>query len=99
MIIYYAITMLLFGLAVYGVASMLNNTFFNKSPASRISAWVMTVVMFCLTFVALIFAKIISYKLLSESMGMLLTPNLPFDSVSAFILSYLFFSTLNKRDN
>lgn len=98
MMVYYAIYMVLFGLAVYGVASMLNNSFFNKAPVPRYGAWIMSAVMFCLSFVGLFLAKLISYKLLSDSLGMTLTPNLVFDSGSAFVLSYFFFTTLNKRE-
>jgi len=97
MILYYTIYMVLFGLVVYGIASMLNNSFFNKAPVSRIGAWGMTVAVFCLTFVLLFFAKLISYKLLSSSMGMTLAPSSPFDVASGAILSGLFFTTLNKK--
>lgn len=87
---------IIYGLLIWGLASLLNNTTFKKSPASKIAAWSLTIVIFFVSVVVLSVAKYIRYQVMSDEMGVSINPSNPLDMGGAFVFSWLFYGFLNK---
>jgi hypothetical protein len=89
---------IVYGLIIWGLATILNKTAFKNAPASRGVAWGLTILLFFVNVVALSAAKFLRYQVISEDIGTTITPSNPLDMGGAFIFAYLFFSFLNKKE-
>jgi hypothetical protein len=89
---------IVYGLIIWGLATILNKTVFKAAPASRGVAWGLTILLFFINVVALSAAKYLRYQVISEDIGTSITPSNPLDMGGAFIFSYLFFSFLNIKE-
>jgi len=89
---------IVYGLIIWGLATILNKTVFKATPASRGVAWGLTILLFFINVVALSAAKYLRYQVISEDIGISITPSNPLDMGGAFIFSYLFFSFLNIKE-
>lgn len=88
---------LVYGLIVWVVPTVLNKTVFSETGASRLAAWGLTVVVFFINALALSALKFLRYQLISEDIGVKITPSTPLDITSAFVFAYLFFVFLKKK--
>lgn len=86
----------IYGLLTWGVVALLNATAFTQKPASRATAWVLTIVVFFVNLVAMTALQIFRYKMISQDMGIDIRPKSPFDFVGAFTFSWVFFGLLRK---
>lgn len=89
---------IVYGLIIWGLATILNKTAFKITPASRGIVWGITILLFFINIVALSAAKFLRYQVISEDIGTTITPSNPLDMGGAFILAYLFFTFLNKKE-
>jgi hypothetical protein len=87
---------IIYGLIVWGVASLLNYMAFKSKPASKGAAWGLTVLVFFVSVVALSAAKFIRYQVISEEVGVSINPSNPLYIGGAFVFSWLFYGFLNK---
>jgi uncharacterized membrane protein (DUF4010 family) len=87
---------LVYGLIIWGLATVLNKTAFKAHPASKGAAWGLTILVFFLSVVALSVAKIIRYQAISDSVGVPISPRNPLDMGGAFSFALLFYSFLNR---
>jgi len=60
---------LVYGLMVFGVATLLNATLFKAKPASSSAAWGLTIAVFFINLVVLSTLRAFRYKAISESLG------------------------------
>ena len=89
---------IVYGLIIWGLVTILNKTAFKNAPASRGAAWGLTILLFFVNVVALSAAKFLIYEVISEDIGITITPSNPLDMGGAFVFAYLFFSLLNKKE-
>jgi len=89
---------IVYGLIIWGLATILNKTVFKGEPASRGVAWSLTILLFFVNVVALSTGKFLRYQVISEDLGTTITPSNPLDMGGAFIFAYLFFSLLSKKE-
>ena len=89
---------IVYGLIIWGLATILNKSVFKATPASRGVAWGLTILLFFINVVALSAAKYLRYQVISEDIGASITPSNPLDMGGAFVFSYLFFSFLNIKE-
>jgi len=89
---------IVYGLIIWGLATILNKTVFKATPASRGVAWGLTILLFFINVVVLSAAKYLRYQVISEDIGTSITPSNPLDMGGAFVFSYLFFSFLNIKE-
>lgn len=82
---------LIYGLLVFGVAKLLNATAFKLKPASGLTAWTLTILMFIVSVAALTALKMLRYQAISDSVGMPISPKNPLDMGGAFVFAWLFF--------
>lgn len=87
----------LYALIIWGLATLLNKTFFKTTPASLGAAWMLTILVFFINIFALNIARLYRYELISESIGTTIQPSHPVDFVMPVIFAYLFFILLNRR--
>jgi len=87
---------IIYGLLICGLASLLNNTAFKKSPASKVAAWSLTIVIFLVSVVALLVEKYIRYQVMSDEIGVSINPSNLLDMGGAFVFSWVFYACLNK---
>ena len=87
---------LVYGLIIWGLATVFNKTIFKAQPASKGAAWGFTIFVFILSVVALSAAKIISYQAISDSLGVPISPRNALDMGGAFVFAWLFYSFLNR---
>lgn len=87
---------LIYGILTWGLIALLNATAFKQKPASRATAWTLTVVMFFVSLVAMTALQILRYKAVSDDLGISIRPKSPLDFIGAFTFSWLFFSLLRK---
>ena len=90
---------LIYGLIIWGLAVILNRTAFRDKSATRIIAWALSIFLFFLNIIALSAAKFLRYQIISEDLGLKITPNSFLDISGAFVFSYLFFTLLKKKSN
>ena len=88
---------ILYGLIIWGLATLLNKTAFKTATASRGAAWGLTVLIFFINIAALSAVKIFRYQVISESVGQSISPSNPLDMSGAFVFSYLFFILLKRN--
>ena len=84
------------GVVVFAIAWLLNKTVFDKNPAKRWVAWLLTIGMFFLAEIALMFLKFAVYEQLSRELGTQIKPKNPLDLSGSVIMCIIFFSTLKK---
>jgi hypothetical protein len=89
---------IIYGLIIWGLATILNKTAFKGTPASRGVAWSLTILLFFVNVVALSAAKFLRYQVISEDVGTTITPTNPLDMGGAFVFAYLFFTLLSKKE-
>ena len=89
---------LIYGLLVFGVAKLLNATAFKLKPASGLTAWTLTILMFIVSVAALTALKVLRYQAISDSVGVPISPKNPLDMGGAFVFAWLFFSFLNRQE-
>ena len=89
---------LVYGLLVFGAAKLLNSTLFKLKPASRSTAWVLTILIFVVSIVALTVLKVLRYKIISDSVGVSINLKNPLDMSGAFVFAWLFFSLLKREE-
>lgn len=89
---------IVYGFIILGLATILNKTAFKNAPASRGVAWGLTILLFFVNVVALSAAKFLRYQVISEDIGIKITPSNPLDMGGAFVFAYLFLSFLNKNE-
>lgn len=85
---------LVYGLLVFGVAKLQNETAFKQKPASGLAAWTLTIMMFVVSVVALSALKSLRYQAISDNVGVPISPQNP---LGAFVFAWLFFSFLNRQ--
>lgn len=84
------------GVVVFAIAWLLNKTVFDKNPAKRWVAWLLTIGMFFLAEIALMFLQFAVYEQLSRELGTQIKPNDPLALRGSVIMCFIFFSTLKK---
>jgi len=89
---------IVYGLIIWGLATILNKTVFKTTPASRGVAWGMTILLFFINIIALSAAKLLRYQVISEDIGTTITPSNPLDMGGALVFAYLFFTFLNIKE-
>lgn len=89
---------IVYGLIIWGLATILNKTVFKGTPASRGVAWSLTILLFFVNIVALSAVKFLRYQVISEDVGTTIAPSNPFDMSGAFVFAYLFFTLLSKKE-
>jgi len=89
---------IVYGLIIWGLATILNKTVFKVTPASRGVAWGLTILLFFINVVALSAAKFLRYQVISDDIGMSITPSNPLDMGGAYVFAYLFFSLLDIKE-
>lgn len=87
---------LVYGLIIWGLATVLNKTAFKAQPALKVAAWGLTILVFFLSVAALSAAKVIRYQVFSDSVGVPISPRNPLDMGGAFVFAWLFYSFLNR---
>lgn len=87
---------LLYGLLTWGLVAALNATAFKAQPASRGTAWALTIAMFIVNLVAMTALQFLQYRVISENLGFEIKPRGPLDAVGALTFSWLFFVWLRK---
>ena len=87
---------LIYGLIIWGLATVLNKTAFKTQPASRGAAWGLTILVFFFSVSALSAAKVIRYQFISDKIGIPISPKNPLDMGGAFVFSWLFSSFLHR---
>lgn len=87
---------LIYGLIVWGLATVLNKTAFKVQPATKGSAWGLTILVFFLNIATLSAAKVIRYQAISDSVGVPISPGNPLDMGGAFVFAWLFYAFLNR---
>lgn len=87
---------LVYGLIIWGLATVLNKTAFKAQPASKVAAWGLTFLVFFMSVAALSAAKVIRYQVISDSFGVPISPKNPLDIVGAFVFAWLFYTFLNR---
>lgn len=87
---------LIYGLIIWGFATVLNKTAFKAQPASKGAAWGLTILVFFLSVAALSAAKAIRYQAISDSVGAPISPRNPLDMGGGFVFAWLFYSFLNR---
>jgi len=87
-----------YGVIIWGLATILNKTVFKTTPASHGVAWGLTILLFFINVVALSAVKYLRYQVISEEIGISITPSNSLDMGGAFVFSYLFFSFLNIKE-
>lgn len=92
---------LIYGLIIFGFATVLNKTAFKAQPASKGATWGLTILIFLLSVAVLSAAKVIRYQAISDSVGTPITPRNPLDMGGGFVFAWLFYSFLNrtKKEN
>lgn len=88
---------LIYGLLTWALAAFLNATSFKDQPASRTTAWVLTVAIFFINLVAMTVLQYMRYQAISDSLGFKIKPHSPLDMTGAIIFSWLFFWLLRKN--
>jgi len=88
---------LIYGLLTWTLVALLNATLFKVQPASRTTAWVLTVAIFFVNLVAMTVLQYMRYQAISDSLGFKIKPHSPLDMTGAIIFSWLFFSLLRKN--
>lgn len=87
---------LVYGLIIWGLATVLNKTAFKTQPASKGAVWGLTILLFFLSVVALSAAKVIRNQATSDSVGVHISPRNPLDMGGAFVFAWLFYSFLKR---
>ena len=87
---------ILYGLIIWGLATLLNKTAFKIAPASRGAAWGLTILIFFINIAALSAVKVFRYQVISESVGQSISPSNPLDMSGAFVFTYSFYLSENK---
>ena len=88
---------ILYGLIIWGLATLLNKTAFKTVSASRGAAWGLTILIFFINIAALSAVKAFRYQVISESVGQSISPSNPLDVSGAFVFTYLFFILLKRK--
>ena len=91
------VDLLIGGLAVGGIAALLNHFIFKKNPASKINAWILTIIVFIITFTLFSIGTIARQEILAQKLGIRPSFTYPFDFVISFSLSWFFYGSLKKR--
>ena len=86
-----------YGLATWGLATVLNRLVFNKNPASTVFAWSSAVIFFICSIVILSAIKFFEYKALSSELGINMAPNYGIELGGAVFFAYIFFSLIDKK--
>jgi len=89
---------MVYGLIIWGLATILNKTVFKTTPVSRGVAWGLIILLFFINIVALSAAKFLRYQVISEDIGTSITPSNPLDMGGGFVFSWLFYSFLNRKE-
>jgi hypothetical protein len=90
---------LVYGFLVWGAVMLLNAIVFKDRPASRYTAWGLTIAVFLINMVVLTIIKAFRYKAIYDSLGgsnVLIAPGKLFDWVGAFVFSSMFFIYLGE---
>lgn len=77
---------IVYGLIIWGLATILNETAFKSTSASRSVAWSLTIWVFFVNVVALSAAKFLRYQVVPEDIGTTITPRNPLDMGGTFVL-------------
>lgn len=85
-----------YGLIIWGLATLLNKTAFAKKPVSKTAAWILTLGVFFVNLVVMTALQYFRYKNLSHHFGFQITPKTPLDVVGALTFSWVFFSLLRR---
>lgn len=88
---------LIYGLATWALVVLLNATAFKEQPASRTTAWVLTIILFFVNLVAMTALQYLRYEVISDNLGFKVKPGSPLDVIGAVTFSWLFFSLLRKH--
>ncbi len=88
---------LLTALATWGIAALLNHTAFQREPASRATAWMLTVGFFLVALVVMTILQILRYQALSAELGHRVRPPQALDFLGAFFCTNIFFALLKKQ--
>ncbi len=87
-----------YGLAIWGLAALLNKTVFAEKQASKTAAWFLTVPLFFVNLAVMTAMKHFRGQAIahiySQDLGIQMAPKSPLDFVGAFTISWLFFSLL-----
>jgi hypothetical protein len=86
----------IYWLLIWGLVATLNASVFKKQPASRTTAWVLTIGMFFVNLLALTVLQFLRYKMISQDLGIVIKPRGPADFGGAFAASWFFFILLRK---
>ena len=86
----------LYGLLTWGLVAVLNATAFKAQPASRTTAWTLTIAVFIVNLAAMTALQFLRYRVISENLGFEIKPRGPLDAVGALTFSWLFFALLRK---
>jgi hypothetical protein len=87
---------LVYGLLIWGLATALNKMAFKARPASKGAVWGLTILVFFLSVAALSVAKVIRYQVISDDVGVPVSPRNPLDMGGAFLFAWLFYSLLDR---
>lgn len=87
---------LIYGLLTWGLTSLLNASIFKQKPASRATAWTLTVAMFVVSLALLSIVKLIRHQVLSDSLGLDAKKWNPVDLSGAAIFAWQFFASIHK---
>lgn len=87
---------LLYGLIIFGLAKLLNNTVFKTKPASKQAAWILTIVIFLLNLAIWSVIRYYQQETISKILYGFNWKN-QFSGIctNAFIFSYLFYKSLS----
>jgi hypothetical protein len=94
------IDFLIYGLFICGLAAALNISIFRKQPATRKTAWALTVGIFFVNAIAWSVLQLVRFRFLSQDLGLEIKPDpsnfLGSVTVPAFAGCWLFFGLLRK---
>ena len=88
---------LLVGVVTWALAAALNASAFKSEASSRLTAWILTIVVFFALLVVLSALQSFRYAEISKDIGFTLRPRGPIDLIGAITLSWLFFSLLRRK--
>lgn len=90
---------LLYGLIIFGFATVLNNTIFKTKPASNITAWSLTFAIFLLSLVSWTINRYYQQEAISKILyGFKWGNQFPSILKNAVIFSFLFYISLSKNN-
>lgn len=87
----------IYGFLTWCLAALLNAALFRQRPASRATAWGLTVVVFFIDLAVMTTVQYLRYEEISDNLGFKVKPYSPLDTIGAFTFAWLFFSLLRKR--